>query len=89
MCTLSILEYENGLREADRFREILKVEVGQAYQNRLGNSVIIVGETTVRGWVTSFFVDSEGRRYDKFGYSYGSGVLPPSNEDLVALSMEQ
>lgn len=86
MSTLSIHEYESVMREADRFREILKIEIGQTYVNRIGMSVIIVGEVEVPGWRSPFFVDSDGNRYDKYGYSYGKGILPPSDEDLVSLN---
>lgn len=85
MSTLSIREYQNELQEVDRFREVLKVEIGQSYINRIGESVIIVGDVNVPGWQITFFIDPQGRRYDKFGYSYEANTLPPSNFDLVAI----
>lgn len=86
MNTLYKVSTQNELREAARLKGLLQVKVGRTYSNWKGESIKIVGKTTVPGWPTPFFVDSQGRRYDKFGFSYDAEKFPYSRYDLIAPS---
>jgi hypothetical protein len=80
MNTLYSRSTQSESQEAAR----LKVKIGRSYLNRKGDVIKITGETTLPGWPSPLFVDSYGRRYDGFGFSYDAEKFPYSMYDLVA-----